>query len=78
VQVDTRYGILAPAATPAAIIARLQTAIVAALGTPDVRDRYAALSLEPAPSSAQEYAAYLRDDVLRWRRVVTAARLTTQ
>ena len=78
VQVDTRYGILAPAATPAAIIARLQTAIVAALGTPDVRDRYAALSLEPAPSSAQEYAAYLRDDVLRWRRVVTAARLTPQ
>ena len=75
VKVDTRYGILAPAATPAATIARLQAAIAKALGTPEVRESYAALSLEPAASTAQEYTAYLRDDVLRWRKVVTAAKL---
>jgi tripartite-type tricarboxylate transporter receptor subunit TctC len=78
VQVDTRYGILAPAATPAATIARLQSAIGTALGSPDVRERYTALSLDPAPSGSQEYAAYLRDDVVRWRKVVTAARLPPQ
>jgi tripartite-type tricarboxylate transporter receptor subunit TctC len=78
VQVDTRYGILAPAATPAAIIARLEAAIGRALGTTEVRESYAALSLDPAVSGAHEYAAYLRGELLRWRKVVTAAGLPPQ
>lgn len=78
VQVDPRYGIIAPAATPAATIARLQNAIAKALGTPDVRERYTALSLDPAASTAQDYAAYLRDDLVRWRKVVAAAKLSPQ
>ena len=78
VQVDSRYGLLAPAATPAAIIARLDAAIAKALGTPEVREQYAALSLDPAPMSAQEYAVFLRDEILRWRKVVAAAGLTPQ
>jgi tripartite-type tricarboxylate transporter receptor subunit TctC len=78
VQVDTRYGLLAPAATPAAIIARLEAAIVKALGTPEVREQYTALSLDPAAMSAQEYAAFLRDEILRWRKVVAAAKLQPQ
>ena len=76
VQVDTRYGIIAPAATPAAIIARLQAAIARALATPEVRATYTTLGLEPSPSTAEVYTAYLRDDVVRWRKVVAAARLT--
>ena len=78
VQVDTRYGILAPAATSAAIVARLQAAIARALAVPEVRETYIALGLDPAASSSQDYAVYLRDDVVRWRKVVTAARLIPQ
>ena len=78
VQVDTRYGLLAPAATPAAIIARLEAAIARALGTPEVREQYTALSLDPAAMGAQEYAAFLRDEILRWRKVVAAAKLQPQ
>jgi tripartite-type tricarboxylate transporter receptor subunit TctC len=78
VLVDTRYGLLAAAATPAAIVARLQGAIAKALATPEVRERYTALSLDPAPMTAREYAAYLRDDVVRWRKVVKAAGLVPQ
>lgn len=78
VQVDTRYGLLAPAATPATIIVRLEAAIARALSTPEVRETYAALGLDPAASGAQEYAAFLRDEILRWRKVVTAAKLQPQ
>ena len=78
VHVDTRYGLLAPAATPAATVARLDAAIAKALGTPEVREQYAALSLDPAVMSAQEYAAFLRDEVQRWRKVVAAAKLQPQ
>ncbi len=78
VQVDTRYGLLAPAATPSATIARLEAAIAKALATPEVREQYAALSLDPAPLSAQDSATYLRDEILRWRKVVIAAKLQPQ
>jgi tripartite-type tricarboxylate transporter receptor subunit TctC len=78
VLVDTRYGLLAAAATPASVVSRLQGATAKALGTPEVRQAYAALSLDPSAMGAQEYAAYLRDDVVRWRKVVIAAKLTPQ
>jgi len=78
VLVDTRYGLLAAAATPPATVTRLNTAIVKALGSQDVRERYAALSLDTVSSTPQEYAAYLRNDVARWRKVVAAARLPPQ
>jgi tripartite-type tricarboxylate transporter receptor subunit TctC len=78
VRVDTRYGLLAPAATPAAPVARLETAIAKALGMQEVRESYAALGLDPAAMSAQEYAAFLRDEIQRWRKVVIAAKLQPQ
>ena len=78
VQVDTRYGLITAANTPTAIITKLQGAIAKALATPAVREAYATLGLDPTPTSAQDYAAYLREDVARWRKVVTAARLPPQ
>jgi tripartite-type tricarboxylate transporter receptor subunit TctC len=78
VVVDTRYGLLAPAATPAATVAKLEAAIAKALATPEVRDQYATLSLDPAPMSPQDYAVFLREEILRWRKVVTAAKLQPQ
>ena len=78
VVVDTRYGLLAPAATPAAPIARLEAAIAKALATPEVREQYATLSLDPAPMSPQDYAVFLREEILRWRKVVASAKLQPQ
>ena len=78
VVVDTRYGILATGGTPGAIVERLNTAIAKAVATAEVRERYAALSLDPVSSTPQDYAAYLRAEVARWRKVVAAAKLPPQ
>jgi tripartite-type tricarboxylate transporter receptor subunit TctC len=78
VKVDSRYGLLTAAATPVAVVGRLQTAVHKALATPDVRATYAAIGLDPAPMTSQDYAAYLREDVQRWRKVVAAAKLAPQ
>jgi tripartite-type tricarboxylate transporter receptor subunit TctC len=78
VKIDSRYGLLATAATPLAVIGKLHAAIAKALASPDVRERFAGLGLEPAPMTPQEYAAYLREDVQRWRKVVAAAKLQPQ
>jgi len=78
VVVDTRYGILATGGTPGAIVERLNTAIAKAVATVEVRERYAALSLDPVSGTPQDYAAYLRAEVARWRKVVAAAKLPPQ
>jgi tripartite-type tricarboxylate transporter receptor subunit TctC len=78
VEVDSRYGVLAPAATPREVIAKLNAAIVKALASPEVRERYPAQGLEPAPSTPQEYQNYIRDDIAKWRKVVAAAKLQAQ
>ncbi|MDB5926604.1 MAG: putative Bug-like extracytoplasmic solute binding receptor, family [Betaproteobacteria bacterium] len=78
VRVDSRYGILGPAAMPAAVVARLHAAIAKTLGIAEVRAQYAALGLAPAAMTSQEYAAYLREDVARWRKVVAAAKIPPQ
>jgi len=43
-----------------------------------VREQYAAVSLDPLSSTPQDYAAYLRAEVTRWRKAVAAAKLPPQ
>jgi tripartite-type tricarboxylate transporter receptor subunit TctC len=78
VVVDTRYGLLAVAGTPVPIVQRLNATIAKALATNEIRQSYAALSLDPVSSTPQEYAAYLRTEIARWRKVVAAAKLPPQ
>jgi tripartite-type tricarboxylate transporter receptor subunit TctC len=67
---DNWYGLLAPARTPAPIVARLHDAVVAALAEPDMRDKLVRSGAEPASTSAAEFAKLLRDELERWGRVV--------
>ncbi len=78
VLVDTRYGLLGPASFPASALAKLEAAIAKALATPEVREQYAVLSLDPAALTPQQYATFLRDEIQRWRKVVVAAKLQPQ
>ncbi len=78
VEVDSRYGILAPAAISREALARLNAGIGTALGAADVRERYTALGMEAAGSTPQEYGSYLRDEIAKWRKVAAAAKLTLQ
>jgi tripartite-type tricarboxylate transporter receptor subunit TctC len=64
------YGIVAPAGTPAAIVARLNQALNAALATPDMRQRFALEGAEPLPSTPAEYAADIDREEAKWAKVV--------
>ncbi len=75
VEVDSRYGILVPAATPRDTIARLNTAIVKGLDNAEMRDRYIAMGMEAVSSKPQEYADHLRNEMVKLRKVVAAAKL---
>ncbi len=70
---STVTGVLAPAATPRDVLARLNSALVKILATAAVRERFVAVGAEVQPSSAEELAAYIREDLAQWVKVVKQA-----
>ncbi len=67
---DNWYGLLAPAKTPPAIVAKLHDAVVAVLEAPDVRETLLQSGAVPAPTSSAEFGKILSDELARWGRVV--------
>ncbi|HEV2007328.1 MAG TPA: tripartite tricarboxylate transporter substrate binding protein [Burkholderiales bacterium] len=69
----TWYGFLGPTALPRDIVIRLNGAIVAAVGAREMRERYVALGSDPETSTPEQFAAYLRNDIVNWSKVVKAS-----
>jgi tripartite-type tricarboxylate transporter receptor subunit TctC len=67
------YGVLAPAGTPPSIIAKLNKEMVRILHLPAVREHLAADGSEPVGNSPEEFAAHIKSEVAKWRRVVVDA-----
>src|ERR1700681_85632 len=65
---DQWAGVLAPARTPAEIVARLNAGIVAVMTDPGVRARLAQTGTVPAPDSPEHFSRYLKDEYARWGR----------
>jgi tripartite-type tricarboxylate transporter receptor subunit TctC len=63
-------GILAPARTPPAVIAKLNAAFNAALSDADVRGRLAQAGVTPSPSSPEEFGRYLEAEIGRWGKII--------
>jgi len=67
------FAIVAPPKTPAAIVDKINADVNEALREGEVRERLAQLSAEPIGGTPQATAAYMRDEVERWRKVIKAA-----
>lgn len=77
-EIDARYGLVAPAGTPRDIVNKLSSAVAKAAQSNDLKDRYAALGLEPISATPEQYAEYVRREIARWAKVVAAAKLKPQ
>ena len=69
-EVSTWFGVLAPAGTPAPIVARLNETMRTALVTSEMRERLALMGAEPAPTSPAEFATLIRAELAKYERVV--------
>jgi tripartite-type tricarboxylate transporter receptor subunit TctC len=74
-EMDVRdwVGIVAPAATPRPVVARLAAEAEKALAQADVRDRLAALGMDPADSSPEAFGQLIGAELARWTKVVREA-----
>jgi len=70
------YGMLAPAGTPADILARLNTELNAILTEKPVRDSFAKQSLEASGGTPAQMAEILQSELDRWRKIAEVAGIT--
>ncbi len=67
------FGVLAPAGTPPAIIARLNKDFVALLQLPDVREQISRTGADPVGNTPEQFAAHIKTEIAMWGKVVKAA-----
>jgi tripartite-type tricarboxylate transporter receptor subunit TctC len=67
------FGLVAPAATPPEIVARLNAAFVKALRDPAAVEKIRTLGAEPSPTGSAEFAAFIRSENAKWGALITAA-----
>ena len=72
------FGSVAPAGTPRQIIQRLNQEMRKALAIPEVRERVIAAGTEPATTTPEEFAAYIRDETKKWGEVIKAGNIKLQ
>jgi len=66
-------GILAPAATPAPIVAQLNREMATLLSASDLKDALIAQGLEPGASTPGAFALRIRSEIAKWRKVAATA-----
>lgn len=76
--IDVWFGIMAPAGTPNEHVAKLNAAIVSGLKTPDLRRRFQTLGYEAIGGTPEHFAATIRADIEKSRRIVKKANITIE
>lgn len=70
------FALMAPAGTPAAIIARLNKELRGVLEAPDVKARFATVGLEPTSSTPEEVTQMIRRDSAKWGKLIKEYNIT--
>jgi tripartite-type tricarboxylate transporter receptor subunit TctC len=71
--VDAWFGIVVPAKTPADIVAKLSSGVMAAVKSPDVRGRFEQLGYDPIGDSSAEFSATIKSDIAKFASIIKAA-----
>jgi tripartite-type tricarboxylate transporter receptor subunit TctC len=77
-EVNSWYGLMAPAGTPAAILDKINADVHTALHAPEVEKRMQDVAMPPAPTTRQEFDEFVRGEVARWARVIKEAGIPQQ
>ncbi len=67
------FGIFAPAGTPKDIVTRLHLVLSKAIATPEVRDRLLSQGAEPVGNTPEQFADYVKSEIVKWEKVVKAS-----
>jgi len=77
-EVNSWYGVCAPAGTPVALLDKLNADIHSVLRIPEVEQRLTELGMPPAPTTREEFDQFIRAEIARWAQVIKDARIPKQ
>jgi tripartite-type tricarboxylate transporter receptor subunit TctC len=77
-EVTSWYGLWVPVGTPAAVVQKLNDAVVKAFADPELKDTWAKLGADPGGSSPEAFRALIEKDVAKWSKVVRDAKVTLE
>jgi len=77
-EVNSWYGVCAPAGVPAVLLDKLNADLHAVMRNPDVEKRLTDLGMPPAPTSRDEFDRFMRAEIARWAQVIKDARIPKQ
>jgi tripartite-type tricarboxylate transporter receptor subunit TctC len=77
-EVNSWYGLCAPAGTPAPILDKVHADLTAVLRLPEIQQRFRDLVIEVAPSGREEFARFIAAETARWARVIKDAGIAKQ
>ena len=77
-EVNSWYGVCAPAAVPAALLDKLNADIVSVLRQPEIEKRLTELGMPPAPTTRDEFDQFMRKEIARWAKVIADAKIPKQ
>jgi tripartite-type tricarboxylate transporter receptor subunit TctC len=72
------FGLVAPAKTPAPVLAKLQGEVASILQMPDVRKRLNELGAEPGTISGEAFGTYLAEETAKWSKIIRASAVTAE
>ena len=72
-EIDNITGIVGPAGLPQDVVAKIHNAARTALANPTVKERFASFGMQPVGNTPGEFAAFIREDLARWAKVIKAA-----
>lgn len=74
----TWFAVVAPAATPRTIIARLNNAIIRAVESADTRKRFLDLATDPASGTPEALGAFIRSEIAKWSKLIKSAGIKSE
>jgi len=77
-EVTLWFGMWAPAATPAAVVQKLNAAMNAIVQEPAMREQFSKLGMQPAPMKPEEFARFVRSEIDVYKRIVQQAGIEPQ
>jgi tripartite-type tricarboxylate transporter receptor subunit TctC len=77
-QVTTWYGVSAPAKTPRAIVDKLNSEMVRALNSTDLRTRLTNDGADPVGNTPEQYTAFVENEIAKWAKVIKAAGIKSE
>ncbi|HTP94883.1 MAG TPA: tripartite tricarboxylate transporter substrate-binding protein, partial [Burkholderiales bacterium] len=72
-KVEVWWGVMGPGAMPKELVTRINADIAAAVASPEMKERLESLSARPIGGNSERFAAFFREEMSRWAKVVRAS-----